>query len=220
MYDIIIRDGTILRSSGRLVADIAIEDGKIAYVGGNPGGPGREEISAIGRFVMPGVIDAHVNFRDPGHPEKESWATGSREALRGGVTTVLDMPNTDPPTLDAQAVRDKLAIAQANSLVNYGVWVGASSDSIPIISELWDSGQVCGTMVFMGNSTGDLGVGAEVVESVFLNTKGLIGVHAEDQPTLDASVEHKAPQTLIPVLWLQVLPPGLQQASLGAQRSQ
>ena len=189
MYDLIIRDGTILRSSGRLVADIAIQDGKIAYVGGNPAGPGREEISAIGRFVMPGVIDAHVNFRDPGHPEKESWATGSREALRGGVTTVLDMPNTVPPTLDMQSVDQKLAAAASRSLVNYGVWVGASSESIPIIPDLWDSGKVCGTMVFMGNSTGDLGVSADVVESVFLHTKGLIGVHAEDQPTLDAAYD-------------------------------
>jgi len=189
VYDLIIRDGTILRSSGRLVADIAIEDGKIAYVGGNPGGPGREEISAIGRFVMPGVIDTHVNFRDPGHPEKESWATGSREALRGGVTTVLDMPNTDPPTLDAQSVQDKLAAAALQSVVNYGAWAGVSSSSISNVSELWDSGQVCGTMVFMGNSTGDLGIGPDALESVFLETKGLLGVHAEDQPTLDAAFE-------------------------------
>ena len=94
MYDLIIRDGTIVRSSGRLVADIAIEDGKIAYVGGNPAGKAREEISAIGRFVMPGVIDTHVHFSDPVDAEKQAWAAGSREALRGGVTTVLDIPTT------------------------------------------------------------------------------------------------------------------------------
>jgi len=171
------------------VADIAIEDGKIAYVGGNPAGKAREEISAIGRFVMPGVIDTHVHFRDPGHPEKESWATGSREAVRGGVTTVLDMPNTNPPTLDAASVQAKLATAAASSVANYGVWVGASSESIPRISDLWDSGQVCGTKIFMGSSTGALGVTPEVLEGVFLKTKGLLGVHAEDQPTLDAAYE-------------------------------
>jgi dihydroorotase len=189
LYDLIIRDGTIVRSSGRLVADIAIEDGKIAYVGGNPAGKAKEEISAIGRFVMPGVIDTHVHFRDPGHPAKESWATGSREAVRGGVTTVLDMPNTSPPTLDAETVADKLANAAANSVVNFGAWVGASAESIPRISDLWDSGQVCGTKIFMGSSTGALGVTPEVLENVFLQTKGLIGVHAEDQGTLDAAHE-------------------------------
>jgi len=187
LYDLIIRDGTIVRSSGRLVADIAIQDGKIAYVGGNPAGKAKEEISAIGRFVMPGVIDTHVHFRDPGHPAKESWSTGSREAVRGGVTTVLDMPNTSPPTLDAETVASKLANASANSVVNFGVWVGASAESIPRISDLWDSGQVCGTKIFMGSSTGALGVTPEVLENTFLKTKGLIGVHAEDQPTLDAA---------------------------------
>ncbi len=187
MYDVIIRDGTIVRSTGRLVADIAIEDGKIAYVGGNPAGKAREEISAIGRFVMPGVIDTHVHFRDPGHPEKESWATGSIEALRGGVTTVLDMPNTNPPTLDRATVDAKLAQAAANSVVNYGCWVGASAESIPRINDLWDSGAVCGTKVFMGDSTGSLGVTPEVLEGVFKKTKGLIGVHAEDQPALEAA---------------------------------
>ncbi len=187
MYDVIIRDGTIVRSTGRLVADIAIEDGKIAYVGGNPGGPAKEEISAIGRFVMPGVIDTHVHFRDPGHPAKESWATGSREALRGGTTTVLDMPNTTPGTLDEETVRDKLDRAAAHSVVNFGVWVGASAESIPKISALWDAGLVCGTKVFMGDSTGAFGVTPEVLEAVFTQTKGLIGVHAEDQEVLDAA---------------------------------
>ena len=187
MYDVIIRDGTILRSTGRLVADISIEDGQIAYVGGNPGGPAREEISAIGCFVMPGVIDSHVHFRDPGHPHKESWATGSMEALRGGVTTVLDMPNTSPPTLDEASVLSKLDRAKKNSVVNYGVWVGASAESIPKIPALWDAGLVCGTKVFMGDSTGALGVTPEVLEAVFSQTKGLIGVHAEDQPTLEAA---------------------------------
>ena len=99
MYDVIIRDGTIVRSSGRLVADIAIQDGKIAYVGGNPAGPAKEEISAIGRFVMPGVIDAHVHFRQAGFSGKESWATGSAEALRGVGGIVLDAKRKRIPHL-------------------------------------------------------------------------------------------------------------------------
>ena len=167
MYDVIIRDGTIVRSSGRLVADIAIQDGKIAYVGGNPGGPAKEEISAIGRFVMPGVIDAHVHFRDPGDAAKESWATGSQEALRGGVTTVLDMPTTEPPTLCMDTVQAKLERAPGGSLVNYGVWAGASASNTADLGELWASGKVCGTMVYMGESSGPFGITAAQLEEVF-----------------------------------------------------
>ncbi len=189
MYDLIIRDGTIVRSSGRLVADIAIEDGKVAYVGGNPAGKAREEISAIGRFVMPGVIDTHVRISDSERSNSETWATDSREAVRGGVTTVLDVPNTSPPTLDGEAVEQKIATAAANSVVNFGAWVAASTDNLSLISELWDSGKICGTKVFMGNSTGDLGVSPDLLEDVFMNTKGLIGVHAEEQATLNLAHE-------------------------------
>ncbi len=187
LYDLIIRDGTIVRSSGRLVADIAIEDGKIAYVGSNPAGSGREEFSAIGRFILPGVIDSHVHFRDPGHPGKESWGTGSREAVRHGVTTVLDMPNTSPPTVSERAVREKLEIAGSTSVANYGIWAGATADNLEQLGDLWDTGLVCGTKVFMGDSTGALAVSDETLRGVFEQSRGLIGVHAEDQPTLTAA---------------------------------
>jgi len=187
MYDLIIRDGTIVRSTGRLVADIAIQDGKIAYVGSNPAGGAREEFSAIGRFIIPGVIDSHVHFRDPGHPEKESWGHGSREAVRHGVTTVMDMPNTKPPTVSAAAVADKLKIAAANSVANYGVWAGVTAENLDDLVAIWDSGMVCGTKVFMGDSTGALAVSDETLRGVFEKTKGLIGVHAEDQPILAAA---------------------------------
>lgn len=192
MYDVIIRDGTIVRPSGRLVADIAVQDGKIAYVGGNPGGPAKEEISAIGRFIMPGVIDAHVHFRDPGNPAKESWVTGSQEALRGGVTTVLDMPTTTPPTLCMDTVEAKLAKAAEGSLVNYGVWAGASADNTSGLADMWDSGKVCGTMVYMGASGGPFGVTPGQLEEIFHTSKGLLGVHAEDPSTLQAArAEHE-----------------------------
>jgi dihydroorotase len=187
LYDLIIRDGTIVSSTGRLVADIAVEDGKIAYVGGNPGGGAREEVSAIGCFVIPGVVDSHVHFRDPGHPHKESWLTGSRDAVRGGITTVFDMPNTDPPTLDERAVRGKLEIAGSTSVANYGVWAGTSSSNLDQLADLWDQGLVCATKVFMGDSTGALAIDLATLEGVFRKSKGLIGVHAEDQDSLAAA---------------------------------
>ncbi len=187
MYELIIRDATIVSSSGRQVADIAIEGNKIAYVGGKAAGSARREIDAIGRFVMPGVIDCHVHFRDPGDGRKEDWGTGSRAAVAGGVTTVLDMPNTNPPTLDAATVKAKLAIAAKLSVANYGVWVGAAAGNIDQIGDLWDARQVCGIKVFMGETTGALAVDDKTLEGVFTRTRGLIGVHAEDQRLCEAA---------------------------------
>lgn len=192
MYDLIIRDATIVSSSGRQVADIAIEGNKIAYVGGKAGGPARRDIDAIGRFVMPGVIDPHVHFRDPGDGRKETWGTGSRAAVAGGVTTVLDMPNTTPPTLDAATVKAKLATAAKLSVSNYGVWVGAASGNLDRLGDLWDAGQICGIKVFMGDSTGALAVDVRTLEGVFTRTRGLIGVHAEDQVLLEVARKREA----------------------------
>ena len=174
MYDLIIRDGTIVRSSGRLVADIAIEDGKIAYVGGNPGGSAKEEISAIGRFVMPGVIDTHVHFCNANHADAGSWALGSREAILGGVTTVFEAPTLSSPTLDGKALVETLAVAAGHSFVNFGAWVGASAGSVPLVSDLWDAGQVCGTKVFMCDGVGNGQGSSQLLEDVFFKTKGLI----------------------------------------------
>lgn len=187
MYDLIIRDATIVSAGGRQVADIAIEGSRIAYVGGKAAGPARKEIDAIGRFVMPGVIDTHVHFRDPGDGRREDWGSGSRAAVAGGVTTVLDMPNTTPATLDMATVKAKLALAAKASVANYGVWVGAAAGNLGLLGDVWDSGLVCGIKVFMGDSTGALAVDDATLEGVFTRTRGLIGVHAEDQHVLEAA---------------------------------
>ncbi|MAY80962.1 MAG: hypothetical protein CL930_09290 [Deltaproteobacteria bacterium] len=188
MYDLIIRDGTIVRSSGRLVADIAIEGGKVAYVGGNPAGGAKEEISGIGRFVMPGVIDSNVYFRDSEDPSKKSWTNCAREALVGGVTTVLAMPDADTPTLDEASIREKLAHAGAESAVNFGVWAGSDVSNLEDIGSLWDAGLICGTKVLMGESGGVSGLDPDVLRDVFAKTKGLLGVHAEEQEVLNAAL--------------------------------
>ncbi|MDP6932679.1 MAG: dihydroorotase family protein [Myxococcota bacterium] len=184
MYDILIKDATIIRPEGRLVADIGIEDGRITYLGGNPGGRGHEEVSAIGRFVMPGVIDSHVHFRDPGHTYKEDWGSGSRAAVATGVTTVLDMPNTSPATLDVASARAKLSHASECSVSNFGVWVAGTADNIAQANEAWDAGLVCGIKVFMGDTTGGMVVPSEALGEIFGSGSGLIGVHAEEDKTL------------------------------------
>ncbi len=186
LYDLVIEDGTIISGSGRVVADIAVQDGTIAYVGTNPGGPARQRVSAIGRFVLPGVIDTHVHFRDPGHPAKEDWGSGSRAAASGGITTVCDMPNTRPPTLDRATFAEKQALATEKSAVDFGIWVGASAGNLDEARALADEGPACGIKVFMGASTGPLLVDDATLVRFFEQTRALMGVHAEDEVTLEA----------------------------------
>jgi len=184
VYDLIVEDATILSSRGRTVADIAVEEGRIVYVGHRPAGRARTRVSAIGRFVMPGMVDTHVHFRDPGHAHKEDWESGSRAAVTGGVTTVCDMPNTNPPTLTRAEWNDKRGLAEARSRVDFGIWVGAAAGNLAEADELMRSGDACGIKVFMGASTGPLLVDDATLVRVFHETQGLIGVHAEDESML------------------------------------
>lgn len=188
MYDLILEDATILSGRGRVVADLAIEGSTIAYVGNRPGGPAKKKLSAAGRFVIPGFVDTHVHFRSPGHPAKEDWASGSRAAASGGVTTVCDMPNTSPPTLTRETWEEKRRLAAEACRVNYGIWVGASADHVDEVRALTeDGGPACGIKVFMGSSTGPLLIDPPTLERYFRETRALMGVHAEDEAVLQAA---------------------------------
>jgi dihydroorotase len=107
-----------------------------------------------------------------------------------GVTTVLDMPNTDPPTVDRATAEAKLALAAERSVANFGIWVGAAGNNNKAINDLWDDGVVCGTKLFLAHSTGNMALDDDAVDTLFLKTRGLVGVHAEDQRILDKA--HKA----------------------------
>jgi dihydroorotase len=192
VYDLIVEDATVVSSAGRAVADVCVEGGRIVYVGPRPAGPGRKRTSAIGKFLVPGIIDTHVHFRDPGHPAKEDWGSGTRAAASGGVTTVCDMPNTSPPTLTRADWEQKRAIAAANARVNFGLWVGAAAGNIDEINALMDSGDACGIKVFMGSSTGPLLVDDATLVRLFERTRGLLGVHAEDEALLNTMRERFA----------------------------
>jgi dihydroorotase len=184
VYDLIIEDGTILGSAGRRVADIAVEGGRIVYIGPRAAGGARRKVSAIGKFVVPGFIDTHVHFRDPGHPHKEDWASGSRAAVSGGVTTVCDMPNTSPPTVTVEAWEEKAALAAAKSRANYGIWFGGAAGRVDDTRRMADEGPACGIKVFMGASTGPLLVDDATLVQLFERTRALMGVHAEDEAVL------------------------------------
>ena len=184
MYDLIIRDATVVAGSGRRVADVAVEGGRVAYIGANPGGPGRDEIDATGAFLMPGVIDTHVHFRDPGAPQKEDFGSGSAAALSGGVTSVMDMPNTAPETVSLERFQAKAEMAAAKSHCHWGLWSGTNGDNGDELLRMRDAGSVA-TKIFMGSSTGPLLCDAAAMREVFsIDNLGLIGVHAEDEEVL------------------------------------
>jgi dihydroorotase (multifunctional complex type) len=155
-FDLVIRNGTLVSSSGQRRADLGIVGEQIAAVEeGLPTQDVAAELDATGLFLIPGVIDGHVHFREPGLEHEETWATGSRAAVFGGVTTVLDMPNTMPPTDTVERAQAKLALAQKLAVCNFGIF-GLVGESLNALEELANSGLVVGLKVFMGPTTGDL----------------------------------------------------------------
>jgi allantoinase len=151
-YDLIIRRGTPVRSDGSETADIAVTDGRIVTIEPEIDGSGREEIDARGLYILPGLIDAHVHFNEPGRTEWEGFATGSRALAAGGGTTFFDMPlNAHPPTLDGPSFDLKREAAQAASVVDFVLWGGLTPGNIERLDELAERG-VVGFKAFMSNS--------------------------------------------------------------------
>ena len=181
MYDLIIRDATIITSEGRLVADIAVEDGRIAHVGASALGDAREEVQGIGRFVIPGVIDTQVRMRTPGAADGPEWARNSRSAVTGGVTTIFDLPDAGPGTTSHAALRAKLDQAASESVCNYGLWVGASADNLESLWEWVEAGLAIAPYARLDRTTGPLGIGLEGLDGLAAAAgERLVGVYAED----------------------------------------
>jgi len=151
-YDLIIRNGMLVTPSAVLQADLGLADGRIAAIEPALAGTSAAEIDARGLHVLPGVIDAHVHFNEPGRADWEGFATGTRALAAGGATAFFDMPlNAHPPTLDAASFDLKLAAAQQSSLVDFALWGGLTPDNIDRLDELAERG-VIGFKAFMSNS--------------------------------------------------------------------
>ncbi|WP_370303892.1 allantoinase AllB [Pseudooceanicola sp.] len=155
-FDLVLKGGTIVTPDRARPGDIGISDGRIAAVG-LPGTLGNaahvEDVSGL--HLLPGLVDPHVHFRDPGYTYKEDWQSGSAAAAMGGVTTGLDMPNTDPAPATAQAFAAKRAIAEAASHVDFGLYGLLDETSLPHLSALVDEGAAA-FKCFMCDTTGDL----------------------------------------------------------------
>lgn len=160
-------------------ADLTCRDGRIDEIDTLIDTNAGEEIDAGGHLLLPGVIDPQVHFRDPGATHKEDLASGSRAAVRGGVTSFLEMPNTRPATTTQAALDAKLKRASQVSVAHYGFFVGATARNVDSLETM---GPACGIKVFMGSSTGDLLVDdPAVLERIFSAGRRLIAVHAEDE---------------------------------------
>jgi allantoinase len=151
-YDAIVRGGTVVTPAAVVAADIAIENGAIVAVVPEIEGQARETIDARGLYVMPGAVDIHVHFNEPGRGDWEGWWTGSLAAATGGTTTVVDMPlNAHPPTLDGSALDAKLRAAEATSFVDFALWGGLTPTNLDSMDELAERG-VIGFKAFMCDS--------------------------------------------------------------------
>lgn len=176
MYDLLIRDATIVSSAGRQVADVAILDGRIAYVGPRPPRAAREQISAIGKFLMPGVIDTAVQF-DP-NGDAGIWERESRAAVTGGVTTVVSIPEGDVPVIDRASARRRFERASAGSWVNFGLWGAVTGGNADELAAAAREGLVLGTLAYLGANR-DLTVDVDALGS-YLDGPGVLGVQLDD----------------------------------------
>jgi dihydroorotase len=184
----IVRNATL--ADGR-VRDVRIEEERIEAVGTDLEGDG-EVVDADERLLLPGAIDAHVHFREPGAPHKETWRTGSRSAAAGGVTTVVDQPNTDPPTTTGAAY-DQKELCADDSLVDYGINGGVTPDWDP--ETLFDRPVFALGEVFLADSTGDMGIDGDLFEDAVhrASEAGVaVTVHAEDATLFDAGAHDRA----------------------------
>ena len=181
---LLIKNAQIARIDGSTVeGDVLCENGRIAKIESSIDTSADETIDAAGRLLLPGVIDPQVHFREPGNEHKEGLASGSRAAVRGGVTSFLEMPNTNPPTTDQAALDRKLQLAAEKSVANYGFFIGATPDNLEEINSVYP---VCGIKIFMGSSTGTLLVNRRAdLDRIFANGTRLIAVHAEDEARIE-----------------------------------
>lgn len=144
-------------------------------------------VDAAGRLLLPGIIDTHVHFRDPGLTHKADMATESLAAVAGGVTSFIDMPNTRPATVSTEAVEAKIRRASEVSMANYGFFIGATADNIDALATA-DYSSIAGVKLFLGSSTGGmLLTEQEYLETLFSTVPALIAVHAEDEAILRAN---------------------------------
>ncbi len=187
-----IKNGTLVNEGECFEADVFIADGKIAKI------MRKEEffdagnaivIDATGKYLIPGIIDEHVHFREPGLTQKADMYTESRAAVAGGVTSFMDMPNTVPQTVTQETLQQKFDLAAEKSLANYSFYIGATNDNLAEVPKI-NHKEVCGVKLFMGSSTGNMLVDQEAsLERLFKEAPCLIASHCEEESIIKRNTQ-------------------------------
>lgn len=190
MQRMIIKNGTIFNEGKRFVADILIENNRITTIEPNIEAlPNTQVIDAAGKWILPGVIDDQVHFREPGLTHKGSIETESRAAIAGGVTSFIEQPNTVPNAVTQELLEEKYQIAAQSSFANYSFMMGGTNDNLDEVLKT-NPRNVAGIKLFLGSSTGNMLVdNQEVLEKIFSSTKMLIAVHCEDEQTIKQNLQ-------------------------------
>lgn len=186
---IILKGGTIINRGKSFISDLLIDKGRIKLVAPSIERLNAKEVNVEGQWIIPGIIDDQVHFREPGLTHKANIGTESRAGVAGGVTTFMEMPNTKPSALTQELLQDKYEIAKKTAYCNYSFFMGAGNDNIEEVLKT-DKTQVCGVKIFMGSSTGNMLVdNRQTLENLFSKVDMLIATHCEDEATVRGNMK-------------------------------
>jgi dihydroorotase len=190
----LIQNAVMVNEGSRFEGDLRIRAGRIERIGAGLSQRADEGlIDAAGRWLLPGMIDDQVHFREPGLTHKGDIQSESRAAVAGGITSFMEMPNTRPPAVSIESLEAKFAIAAQTAVANYSFYMGATNDNLTELRRL-DPSRSCGIKIFMGASTGNMLVdNPDTLDAIFRDAPGIVITHCEDTPTIDANqAEFKA----------------------------
>jgi len=185
-FDLILKNGKCFIDGQLKTTDIGISDGIIKNISNIQVSSSQKILDVSNLIVLPGIIDTQVHFREPGSTDTEDLETGSKSAVLGGVTSVFEMPNTNPPTSSQAEFKRKLSLAANRMYCNYAFYFGATPDNIEDLKKLNNLEGCCGVKLFVGSSTGNLLVKDEDdIEKVISNSSKIISIHSEDEDILN-----------------------------------
>ncbi len=199
MKTTLIKHATLINEGTTCIADLRISGQRIEQIAGDiPANANDDVIDAAGCWLLPGMIDDQVHFREPGMTHKGTIASESRAAVAGGITSFMEMPNVTPSTTTLSALAHKYDLAQQSSVANYAFYLGATQDNLEEVKRL-DPSRHCGVKIFMGASTGDLLVEApQTLESLFRESPVLIVTHCESGPVIKRNLDDYQRAGIVP----------------------
>jgi len=190
MNSYLIKNARIVNEGTTVTGDVLIQNGLISKIGSSIENDAVKTIDASGKYLLPGVIDDQVHFREPGLTHKANIETESRAAVAGGITTFFEQPNTVPQATTQKLLQDKFDIAEKTSYTNYSFMFGGTNDNLDELLKT-NPKNVAGIKLFLGSSTGNMLVdNPEVLEKIFSSTKLIISVHCEDEETIKKNTAH------------------------------